>query len=111
MEEGVDIPRIESRNVESIQRGRVVVGLRVAGIELDSLEIWLEALLQFDARLLRALSAAAITNHVSHGCARGVAASCGSVAPLTYARTWLLDAHHAILKNVKGIGTGSASAR
>ena len=84
MEEGVDIPRIESRNVESIQRGRVVVGLRVVGIELDGLEIWLEALLQFDARLLRALSAAAITNHVSHECARSGSQlwQCGSLLPM-----------------------------
>lgn len=80
VEEGADIPRIQSRDVEGIQRGRIGVGLCVVGIELDGLKVRLEALLQFNARLLRALSAAAITNHVSHGCARGIPASCGSVA-------------------------------
>lgn len=86
VEKAVDIPRIQSRDVKSIQRGRIVVGLCVVGVELDGLEVWLEALLQFDARLLRALSAAAITNHVSHGCARAESPSqlwqCGSLLPM-----------------------------
>jgi hypothetical protein len=43
--------------------------------------------LQFDARLLRALSAAAITNHVSHGCAREVQPAVAVWLALTYART------------------------
>lgn len=62
-------------------------GGRVVGIELDGLEVRLEALLQFDARLLRALSAAAITNHVSHGCAREVQPAVAVWLALTYART------------------------
>lgn len=112
VEKEVDIPRIQSRDVKSIQRGRIVVGLCAVGVELDGLEVWLEALLQFDARLLRALSAAAITNHVSHGCARGGSQPAVAVwLALTYARTWLLDAHHAMLENVKCLGTGFASAR
>lgn len=73
-------------------------GGRVVGIELDGLEVRLEALLQFDARLLRALSAAAITNHVSHGCAREVQPAVAVWLALTYARTWLPGAHHAMLR-------------
>jgi hypothetical protein len=80
-----DIPRIQSRDVEGIQRRGIGVGLRRVGVELDGFEVWLEALLQFDARLLRALSAAAITNHVSHGiCARFLSQlwQCGSLLPV-----------------------------
>lgn len=82
---GQDIPRVQGCDVEGIQRGRIGVRLRGIGVELDGLEVRLEALLQFDARLLRALSAAAITNHVSHGiCARSLRQlwQCGSLLPV-----------------------------
>jgi hypothetical protein len=80
-----DIPRIQSRDVEGVQRRAIGVGLRSVWVEFDGLEVWLEALLQLDARLLRALSAAAITNHVSHGmCARILSQlwQCGSLLPM-----------------------------
>ena len=80
-----NIPRIQSRDVEGIQRRRIGVGLRGVGIELDGIEVWLEAVLEFDARLLRALSAAAITNHVSHGMRARMLSQlwqCGSLLPV-----------------------------
>ena len=80
-----DIPRIQSRDVEGIQRRGIGVGLRRVRVELDGFEVWLEALLQFDARLLRALSAAAITNHVSHGMRARMLSQlwqCGSLLPV-----------------------------
>lgn len=80
-----NIPRIQSRDVEGIQRRRIGVGLRRVGVELDGLKVWLEALLEFDARLLRALSAAAITNHVSHGIRTRILSQlwqCGSLLPV-----------------------------
>lgn len=86
-----DIPRIQSRDVEGIQRRGM--GLRSGWIELDGFEVWLEALLEFDAQLLRALSAAAITNHVSHGiCARILSQlwQCGSLLPVLEHGCWAL---------------------